>query len=229
MARATRRTLAFVVLMVSAGILLAGCISIGTRLLMAALADPRTHNHAYNLKLEISFRYLDKQVKAIRYAEVGYLTGKGDSYHYPLCSPEQRSCWYITKHYFIGLPTGDIMDVYLDDGLLPLDRWPHGVTIAGDAHLAGIHRDQPPSQHSDSRGTCLSLDSDIVLHDYGFPATSRIQSEVKYDIALTWVEDREAKVIDPEGVYTAMIIDAVSCKRLHARVSHNVVITPVGP
>jgi len=225
MVNATRRRLTLFAVVAAIALLETGCVRIGTDLLSAYLSDPRTRNHAYNLKVEIAFRVNDKLVKAIRYAEVGYLSGEGNMSSRPRCDSARRNCWYATNHIFIGLPGGDIMDVYLDDAKLPLDRWPDG-TMSAEAHLTSILRDQPPSPHADSQGTCRGLSAETVQRDYGYPAKDRFQSDIKYDIALTKVPDREAKVLDPESIYMATIVDEVSCKRLHGRVSGGLTITP---
>jgi hypothetical protein len=212
---------------VAAAVLLTGCVSIGARLLLAVFDDPRTRNHAYNLKVEFSFRMGEQQLKVVRYAEVGYLTGKGSASYQPLCDREKRYCWYINEHYFVGLPNGDIIDVYLENKNLPLDRWPEGQATPASAHVTSIHRDQKPSPHTDSQGTCRDLNSEVVQRDYGLPPNIYRQPDLKFDVTLTKVRDRDAKVIDEKDIYTAMIIDEVSCKRLHGRLSKDVTVTPV--
>lgn len=164
-ARARRGIVGFLA-SVACIVLLSNCASIAVATLQAIYADPRTKVHAYDMRLDVSFRLGNEVVHAVRYGAVTYFDGKGD-YRYQPCNKSKKLCWTITWQYFVVLENGDIVTVQVDSTKLPLKDMRPGESVHAEGMLFEIYRDRP---REDGKGLSCSTLSELELGKfYGLP------------------------------------------------------------
>jgi hypothetical protein len=196
--------------------ILSGCTSVTARLIESAISDPRTKNHAYNAKVVLVFSLGGKQLAATRFAEVWYLTGGTSDYRWPPCDETKPSCWGLTDHFFIGLPNGDILDIFVNRSSISLKNMivDHPIHVA--AQLAGIYRDQVDKPAAKEFGPCLQLNDESLERDYNLAPPKGVESRIKIAVDITRTEGNSSKylVFEPAKFYRSIAFDHEPCGRL---------------
>lgn len=207
--------------------LLSGCVSIAARVIDTVYSDPRTKNHAYYATVKLSFALGEKKIVATRYAEAWYLTGGTSSPWFP-CDQAKPSCWFITNHFFVGLPNGDIVDIFVDPSSLSLANMTVDQPVHVVGSFTGIYRDQRDTAAAKEFGPCFRLNEEILQRDYSLPPHKGVESQIAIAVDVTKGQGASSKnlVFAPDEFYQSAIFDGVRCSRLIRRIKGQTAIDP---
>lgn len=205
---------AAIALAVSGALSLGGCMSIAARGIAAIFADPRSSNHAYWAVVRISFEIGATRVTANRYAEVYWLTGGGQGSRFPPCDRGKVSCWGMTDHFFVTLPNGDVVDIFINSTGLPLPDAPPRKEFQAKASYVSVRRNRP-----DKNGNvwCQPASDQVEREEYHLPPRRNgFAPEIPISATFERRPDDVGKpqVIDPDKVFRSFIFDHDRCESL---------------
>jgi hypothetical protein len=195
-----------------------GYTSIAAKLMKSAFSDPRTKNHAYYAEVRVSFSLGGMRVVSTRHAEVGYLTGGTPDYRWPSCDETNPKCWYITDHFFVGLPNGDIVDIFVKRSNVPLMTMTIGQSVHTKGQFTFVLRNQTESPYAKEFGPCLALKDEALKTDYNItpPTTDDVAVRIDISVDITRVDGSIPKTLirDPDDFYAEKTFDHEPCNRL---------------
>lgn len=123
------------------------------------------------------------------------------------------SCWYLTDHFFVGLPSGEIVDIFVNRSDIPLMNMAIAQRLDTSGSLS-VYRDQPEAPAAKEVGSCLPIENE---------ARSTV-----IEVEITRIDDPSAKaqVLDPADFFAKKTFDKEACSQLIKKIPGPTTINP---